>query len=231
MVEKILRTVELHKRFRIGNQEVEVLRGISIEVFTEEIVALMGKSGSGKTTLLNIIGGLIEPTSGKVFIKGMDVFSMSRASRAEFRRKEIGWVFQDFNLIDNLTALENVMIPLLLSGKGTPKQAAQEALEKVGLKDRQDHFPDRLSGGERQRVAIARAIVTNPQLILADEPTGNLDSKTGNEIMNLFRDIASHAGILMVTHDKNLASKADRILFLRNGKIERIKDGIEELLV
>ncbi len=226
-----MRTVELHKRFRIGNQEVEVLRGISIEVFTEEIVALMGKSGSGKTTLLNIIGGLIEPTSGKVFIKGMDVFSMSRASRAEFRRKEIGWVFQDFNLIDNLTALENVMIPLLLSGKGTPKQAAQEALEKVGLKDRQDHFPDRLSGGERQRVAIARAIVTNPQLILADEPTGNLDSKTGNEIMNLFRDISSHAGILMVTHDKNLASKADRILFLRNGKIERIKDGIEELLV
>lgn len=232
MEKSILVCNKIRKNFRIGDRDFEVLQGINLEVFEGELVALMGKSGSGKTTLLNIIGGLIEPTDGNVIVKGINVFTQTKAKRAEFRREKIGWVFQDFNLIDNLTALENVMVPILLSGREDAAETAMKALSEVGLEERAEHFPEHLSGGERQRVSIARAIANQPSLILADEPTGNLDTRTGDEIMQIFFQYKNQGkALLMVTHDKNLASRADRIFFLKNGQLLEITHKINDVVV
>lgn len=217
--------LELHaasKTFGSGASEVNALSGIDLAVERGELVAIMGPSGSGKSTLLTIAGGLEEPTSGEVHVEGTDLASMSRNELARLRRKSIGFVFQDFNLLAGLTAAENVSLPLELDG--TPgrraRAMAQEVLESFGLTDRADVFPDNLSGGERQRVAIARAVVGERTLLLADEPTGALDTVNGEGVMRLVR-AACRRGVagVIVTHDAQLASWADRIVFLRDGRV------------
>lgn len=203
--------------------EVRALRSVSIEIMTNEYVALMGPSGSGKSTLMNLLGCLDTPTSGTYILNGEDVSTMEDDELAEIRNKEIGFVFQTFNLLPRLTALENVALPLIYGGVSTSKRnkMAKEALSKVGLDDRIEHRPNELSGGQRQRVAIARAIVNNPAIILADEPTGNLDTKTSIEIMGIFERIRELGNtIILVTHEPDIAQHATRIIKMRDGLIE-----------
>jgi len=207
----------------MGKQAVTVLKGISLDIFKNEYVALMGPSGSGKSTLMNILGCLDSPTSGSYILNGKDVSKMQDDSLAEVRNKEIGFVFQQFNLLPRMTALENVALPLVYAGipKKQRLEQAMEVVRKVGLEDRSHHKPNELSGGQCQRVAIARALVNNPSIILADEPTGNLDSKTSQEIMEMFHTI--HEGgntVVLVTHEEDIANYARRIIRLRDGKIE-----------
>ncbi|MHA2276255.1 MAG: ABC transporter ATP-binding protein [Candidatus Kariarchaeaceae archaeon] len=223
MAESSLIIDNLHKEFDLGGgTSLSVLKGINLEMKPKDFFALMGASGSGKSTLLNIIGALVTTTSGKVTINGQDISTLNDGDLTEIRRHNVGWIFQNFALIDNLTALENVMIPLNLAGKTGPEaeQRATELLERVGLGERIDHFPDGLSGGQKQRVAIARALANDPPIILADEPTGNLDTRTGKEIIELFKSLTQENKIiLMVSHDVDLAHASDKVFILKNGII------------
>ncbi|HDQ45561.1 MAG TPA: ABC transporter ATP-binding protein [bacterium] len=212
------------KDYRLGLEIVHALNGIDIRIDQNEYVAIMGPSGSGKSTLMNLIGCLDTPTEGTYFLNGSNVSHMDDDQLAEIRNREIGFVFQNFNLLPRASALHNVELPLIYNG--TPasqrRDLAEEALIKVGLKDRMGHRPNELSGGQRQRVAVARALVNKPSIILADEPTGNLDTRTGDEIMDLFEDL--HDGgntIILVTHEEYIAEHSDRIIRLRDGRVER----------
>jgi len=210
----------------MGKQELQVLKGLSLDIFKNEYVALMGPSGSGKSTLMNIIGCLDTATSGKYILNEQDVSQMEDNALAEVRNKEIGFVFQQFNLLPRLTALENVALPLVYAGMGRKlrNEKAMHVMEMVSLTDRSHHKPNELSGGQCQRVAIARALVNNPSIILADEPTGNLDTKTSYEIMEIFNDIHSGGNtIVLVTHEEDIANHAHRIVRLRDGIIETDK--------
>ena len=217
----VLRVADLHKGFGSGRRRLEVLKGIDLEIEPGELVALMGPSGCGKSTLLNIIGGLLDADSGSISLDQFNYGTKSHSRVVDVRRRGVGWIFQDFHLIDRLNALDNVVFALELSGVPSEQaeQQARDALESVGLADRMEFIPDQLSGGQRQRVAIARAIAGSRPLLLADEPTGNLDVKSGQEIIDLFKRVCEEDGIsvLMVTHDPTLASMADRMLLLRDG--------------
>ncbi|GIV40286.1 MAG: macrolide ABC transporter ATP-binding protein [Thermonema sp.] len=219
----IIEMQHIRKVYIMGTQQVEALKDINIQVQKGEYVAFMGPSGSGKSTLMNIIGCLDTPTSGRYFLNQKDVSQMDENELAEVRNKEIGFVFQTFNLLPRMTALDNVALPLIYAGykKSERIERAMQALENVGLADRAHHKPNELSGGQRQRVAIARALVNNPSILLADEPTGNLDSKTSYEIMELFDQIHAQGNtIIMVTHEDDIAGYAGRIVRLRDGLIE-----------
>jgi putative ABC transport system ATP-binding protein len=223
MQEKIIHLESIVKNYKVGTQVVRALRSVSIDIYKGEYVAIMGASGSGKSTLMNIIGCLDTATNGKYVLNGTDVSSMSDDSLAEIRNSEIGFIFQVFNLLPRNTALENVMLPLVYSGikKAERKQKAEQTLVDVGLEDRMTHRPNELSGGQRQRVAIARALVNNPALLLADEPTGNLDSKISEEIMKLFAEIHRKGNtLLMVTHEEDIALHAHRVIRLKDGEVE-----------
>ena len=225
----IISISNLHKIYDPGKaNEVNVLRGVSLEMRKGDFYTLMGPSGCGKSTLLNIVGGLTKQSQGSVIINDVTLDSLNDNAISELRNLHIGWVFQSFGLIDNLTALENVMIPLNLANikDSEAERIAMELLKQVGLEDRADHFPDGLSGGQNQRVAIARALANNPEVILADEPTGNLDTSTGIEIIELFKELAAQGKtILMVTHDIALAHAAQKVFILQNGVVtEEAKD-------
>ena len=223
MRDKIIHLESIVKNYKVGTQIVRALRSVSVDIYKGEYVAIMGASGSGKSTLMNIIGCLDTPTSGKYILNGKDVSRMSDDSLAEIRNSEIGFVFQVFNLLPRNNALENVMLPLIYSGirKAQRKVQAEQTLNDVGLSDRMHHRPNELSGGQRQRVAIARALVNKPALLLADEPTGNLDSKISEEIMQLFADIHRKGNTLvMVTHETDIAKHAHRIIRLKDGEVE-----------
>lgn len=209
--------------FKLGQETVHVLKGIDLDVEHGEYIAIMGPSGSGKSTLMNILGCLDTPTSGTYILNGQDVSKLSDDELAEIRNREIGFVFQTFNLLPRTTALENVALPMVYAGasKKEREARAQEVLTSVGLADRMDHKPNQLSGGQRQRVAVGRALVNNPSIILADEPTGNLDSKTSLEILQLFDDIHKAGNtVIMVTHEEDVAERAHRVIRLRDGIIE-----------
>lgn len=223
MNEKIIEIKDIKKHYKVGTQVVKALRTVTIDIHKGEYVAIMGASGSGKSTLMNIIGCLDTPTSGHYVLNGKDVSRLSDDSLAEIRNSEIGFVFQVFNLLPRNTALENVMLPLVYSGirKTERIKLAEETLTDVGLDDRMDHRPNELSGGQRQRVAIARALVNKPSLLLADEPTGNLDSKISEEIMKLFAEIHRKGNTLVVvTHEEDIAKHAHRIIRLKDGEVE-----------
>ena len=223
MNEKIIHLESIVKNYKVGTQIVRALRSVSIDIMKGEYVAIMGASGSGKSTLMNIIGCLDTITTGKYVLNGNDVSSMSDDKLAEIRNSEIGFIFQVFNLLPRNTALENVMLPLVYAGikKTERKQIAIQTLTDVGLDDRMLHRPNELSGGQRQRVAIARALVNNPSLLLADEPTGNLDSKISEEIMKLFAEIHKNGNtLLVVTHEESIAKHAHRIIRLKDGEVE-----------
>ncbi len=216
----------LTKSYTIGEETVNALNGVDLEILKNEYVALMGPSGSGKSTLMNILGCLDRPTSGDYFLNGPNVSTLTDNELAEIRNKEIGFVFQTFNLLPKYTALENVALPLVYAGWTEEKRLkrAKEVLEQVGLGNRMLHKPNELSGGQRQRVAVARALVNKPSIILADEPTGNLDTKTSHEIMRLFQDIHDLGNtVILVTHEEDIASHANRIIRMRDGKIETKK--------
>ena len=219
----IIHLENIQKSYYLGKQELKVLKGISLEIFKNEYVALMGPSGSGKSTLMNILGCLDSPTAGKYILNGEDVSKMPDDDLADVRNKEIGFVFQQFNLLPRLTAAENVALPLIYNGttKKIRTEYALEMLDRVGLADRSHHKPNELSGGQNQRVAIARALVNNPSIILADEPTGNLDSKTSIEIMHIFDKIQAEGNtVILVTHEEDIAEYAHRIIRLKDGVIE-----------
>jgi putative ABC transport system ATP-binding protein len=219
----IIQLVDIRKSYFMGKQELPVLKGVSLDIFKNEYVALMGPSGSGKSTLMNILGCLDTPSAGAYILNGQDVSKMADDNLADVRNVEIGFVFQQFNLLPRLTAAENVALPLVYAGvpRRLRLERAMAVLEKVSLTDRSHHKPNELSGGQCQRVAIARALINNPSLILADEPTGNLDSKTSIEIMDIFTNIqASGNTVVLVTHEEDIANYAHRIVRLRDGVIE-----------
>ncbi|MBK9224147.1 MAG: ABC transporter ATP-binding protein [Chitinophagales bacterium] len=219
----LIKITNIKRDFILGNETVYVLKGIDLQINKGEYVALMGPSGSGKSTLMNILGCLDTPTSGTYILNNKDVSQMHDDELAEIRNKEIGFVFQTFNLMPRTTALNNVALPMIYAGysKSDRNKRAKEVLEQVNLADRMDHQPNQLSGGQRQRVAIARALVNKPSIILADEPTGNLDSKTSTEIMKLFGDIHKLGNtVILVTHEEEIASYANRVIRLRDGMIE-----------
>ena len=216
----MIETVNLHRSYRIGPKSIEVLHGIDLSVERGERLFLCGPSGAGKTTLLYTLAGLEHPEQGQVRIDGTDLYAMGRREQARFRNSRIGYVFQNYHLLPELTALENVAVPGAIAGFDST-QAALRALERVGLADRGDHLPAELSGGEQQRVAIARAIVNEPKVLFADEPTGNLDSKNSAEIMKILLDLATEHGVtlVVVTHDQQLAKAGDRTLVIRDGSL------------
>jgi putative ABC transport system ATP-binding protein len=214
---------DLTRRYGSGETAVDALRGVSLDVARGELVAVMGPSGSGKSTLMHILAGLDHPTSGKVEIEGTEITTLGDNDLTKLRREHIGFVFQFFNLLPMLSAEENIALPLEIAGEKPDRAWFEDLLGRVGLKDRRSHRPSELSGGQQQRVAIARALVSRPTVVFADEPTGNLDSRTGGEILELLRDAVESVGqtIVMVTHDARSASIADRILFLADGVIMR----------
>ena len=219
----IINIEHIARVYEMGGEKVHALRDVSLNIYPNEYLAIMGPSGSGKSTLMNILGCLDTPSSGVYNFKGMDVKEMDDNELAEIRNKEIGFVFQTFNLLPRATALKNIELPLIYSGipRSERRDRAIKTLEEVGLADRMQHKPNELSGGQRQRVAIARALVTKPSIILADEPTGNLDSKTGDEIMRLFQELWKRGNtIILVTHEEDIARHAHRILRVRDGKVE-----------
>lgn len=220
MQEVMIKTVDLHRGYRIGRKSIEVLHGIDLEIHRGERVFLCGPSGAGKTTLLYTLAGLERPEKGSVHIHGVDLYAMGRRQQSEFRNREIGYIFQNYHLLPELTALENVAVPGAIAGVNS-SEAAMQALRRVGLADRADHLPAELSGGEQQRVAIARAIVNEPKVLFADEPTGNLDSRNSAEIMGILMELATehHVTLVVVTHDPGLARAGDRTLVIRDGAI------------
>lgn len=225
-MDNMIKLVDIVKNYVVGTQIVRALRSVSIDIGKNEYVAIMGPSGSGKSTLMNILGCLDTPSSGQYFLNGKDVSKMEDNQLAEIRNTEIGFVFQTFNLLPRYSALENVMLPLIYAGK--PKNMrhdrATEVLENVGLADRMTHKPNELSGGQRQRVAVARALANHPSIILADEPTGNLDSKTSVDIMNLFEEIHQQGNtIIVVTHEEDIALHARRVIRLKDGQVESVQ--------
>ena len=218
----VIKTEELAKVYEMGAEQVHALRGVNLEIRKGEYVAIMGPSGSGKSTLMNLIGCLDSPTSGKYWLAGRLVSDLDDDELAYIRNKEIGFVFQTFNLLPRATALHNVELPLIYNGTPANEriEKAKKALERVDLGDRMQHKPNELSGGQRQRVAVARALVNNPSIVLADEPTGNLDSKTGEEIMALFENLYRQGNtIILVTHENDIARHAHRIIHIRDGRI------------
>jgi putative ABC transport system ATP-binding protein len=223
MSNPLIKISNIKRDFILGNEIVYVLKGIDLEINKGEYVALMGPSGSGKSTLMNLLGCLDTPTSGTYILNSKDVSKMKDDELAEIRNKEIGFVFQTFNLLPRTTALDNVALPMIYAGhsKSERNKRAAEVLEQVSLGDRMDHQPNQLSGGQRQRVAVARALVNKPSIILADEPTGNLDSKTSEEIMKLFNEIHANGNtVILVTHEEEIAAYAHRVIRLRDGLIE-----------
>ncbi|WP_400077958.1 ABC transporter ATP-binding protein [Winogradskyella sp. R77965] len=223
MSDNVIEIRNIIRDFKLGQEIVHVLKGIDLDIKRGEYVAIMGPSGSGKSTLMNLLGCLDTPTAGSYNLNGKDVSQMSDDELAEIRNTEIGFVFQTFNLLPRTTALENVALPMIYAGASKKQRSdrASEVLTDVGLADRMDHKPNQLSGGQRQRVAVGRALVNKPSIILADEPTGNLDSKTGTEIMALFDQIhASGNTVIMVTHEEDIAAHAKRVIRLRDGIIE-----------
>lgn len=232
-MQPVIHLSDIRKSYFMGKQELQVLKGISIDIMKNEYVALMGPSGSGKSTLMNILGCLDSPTSGTYILNGNDVSQMPDNDLAEIRNKEIGFVFQQFNLLPRLTALENVALPLVYAGisKKHRNDMAMEVLRKVDLLDRSHHKPNEMSGGQCQRVAIARALVNNPSMILADEPTGNLDTKTSYEIMEIFNKIHSDGNtVVLVTHEEDISKYAHRIIRLRDGVLESDKVRMTEAI-
>lgn len=222
-MQKLIEIDDLRKRYVVGSSEVNALAGVHLTICKGEYIAIMGPSGSGKSTLMNILGCLDTPTSGTYILNGTDVSSMGEDELADVRNKEIGFVFQTFNLLPRYTSLENVALPLIYSGVGLKERIAraEHSLTSVGLEERMEHKPNELSGGQRQRVAVARALVNNPAIILADEPTGNLDTKTSIDIMNLFEKIYQAGNtIIVVTHEEDIALHARRIVRLRDGVVE-----------
>ncbi|MCD6154569.1 MAG: ABC transporter ATP-binding protein [Candidatus Verstraetearchaeota archaeon] len=223
----IIETFDLHKYYYMKNWVVKALRGINLKVNEGEYLSIMGPSGSGKTTLFNMIGGLDKPTKGRILVKGLDLAEMSSIELAKFRCYEVGYVFQTFNLIPALTALDNVMLPMIFAGvpRASRIERAKKLLENVGLADRIHHRPEELSGGQQQRVAIARALANDPSILLADEPTANLDLDTGLKIVNLIRNLCVEKGVTVIcaTHDLKMLGVSDRIAWIRDGIIERIE--------
>jgi putative ABC transport system ATP-binding protein len=222
-MEPIISLTNISRKFQIGNETVNAIKSVSLQINKNEYVALMGPSGSGKSTLMNILGCLDTPSGGSYVLNGTDVSKLEDNELAEIRNKEIGFVFQTFNLLPKSTALENVTLPLIYAGKSKSErhQRAMEVLDQVGLANRVRHKPNELSGGQRQRVAVARALVNHPAIILADEPTGNLDSKTSMEIMGLFQQIHKKGNtIILVTHEEDIARYAQRIIRLKDGLVE-----------
>jgi putative ABC transport system ATP-binding protein len=221
--ELAIRAVALTRTFEVGETTVEALRSISMEVPKGQFVAMVGSSGSGKSTFLNLVGGLDRPTDGELWVNGVELSTSKEKALTEHRRRRVGFVFQSFNLLPRLTALENVALPLMFVGVSEKErlEQARDLLTRVGLEGRMDHRPTQLSGGEQQRVAIARALVSRPAIILADEPTGNIDSATGREIMDLLRHLNRDQGVtlLLVTHDLEAAAFADRVIQLRDGRL------------
>jgi len=225
-METVISLDKIVKNYYIGSITVEALRSVDIDIKKNEYVAIMGPSGSGKSTLMNLVGALDTPTSGEYILSGTDVSKMDDNMLAEIRNQEIGFIFQTFNLLPRYTALENVMLPLIYAGipKSERAKKAKETLADVGLADRMDHKPNELSGGQRQRVAVARALVNNPSIILADEPTGNLDSKTSVDIMKLFGQIHERGNtIILVTHEESISRYAHRIIRLLDGEVDSIE--------
>lgn len=224
MIDKVIKSTNLVKTYQMGKILVEALRGVSIEIQRGEVLAIMGPSGSGKSTLMNLLGCLDRPTSGEYILDGENVSRLSDNQLATIRNRKVGFIFQSFNLLPRASALENVELPLRYSGMNHHRQRAQQALDAVGLSDRMKHRPSELSGGQQQRVAIARALVNNPAIVLADEPTGNLDSKSGKEIMELLLSLNRERTmtVIIVTHDPVIAAQTQRIVHLKDGLVEEI---------
>lgn len=223
MSENVIEVRDIVRNFKLGQEEVKVLKGIDLDIKRGDYIAFMGPSGSGKSTLMNLLGCLDTPTAGSYKLNGTDVSSLSDDQLADIRNTEIGFVFQTFNLLPRTTALDNVALPMIYAGKSKRDRNARatDVLTSVGLADRMDHQPNQLSGGQRQRVAVGRALVNNPSIILADEPTGNLDSKTGVEIMALFDKIHADGNtVILVTHEEDIAEHAHRVIRLRDGVVE-----------
>ena len=220
-LEPIIRLDDVWKIYKMGDVEVPALRGMTLDIYPHEFVAIMGPSGSGKSTAMNMVGCLDVPTKGHIYLDGKDISKMNESDLAQIRGRKIGFIFQSFNLMQNLSALENVMLPMTFQGipRAKREETAKKLLTLVGLENRMNHKPTELSGGQQQRVAIARSLSNNPDVILADEPTGNLDSKTGVEVMEMLKKLHEEEGktIIMVTHDKNIGSNADRIAYLKDG--------------
>ena len=224
MSDRVIRTVDLKKDYVLGAETVHALRGVNVEVDRNEFIAIMGPSGSGKSTFMNLIGCLDTPSEGEYWLNGQPVSGLTDDELARIRNREIGFVFQTFNLLPRATALHNVELPLVYAGVNAKerKERAAQMLTKVGLGDRMHHRPAELSGGQRQRVAIARALVNDPSILLADEPTGNLDSKTGNEIMGVFDRLHQSGNtIVLVTHEADIAAYAHRVIHIRDGQVEK----------
>jgi putative ABC transport system ATP-binding protein len=224
----MMELLDVTKVYQQGSRSVQAVRGVSLRVMPGEFVSIMGPSGSGKSTLMHLMGGLDTPTTGKALFQGQDLQTLSDRNRSLLRRSRIGFVFQFFNLLSTLTAAENVALPLLLAGqrRGKALPLAEAALRRVGLADRSTHFPEAMSGGEMQRVAIARALVTEPEAVLCDEPTGNLDSANSKEILALLRGLPEDGrrAVVMVTHDREAAAVGDRLVLIRDGRVEQDGD-------
>ncbi len=223
----IVRTTDVTKSFQLGKHELQVLKGISLKIATGRYISIMGPSGSGKSTLFNMIGGLDKPTSGKVFIDEVDIAQLDAYELAWLRCRKIGYIFQTFNLIPVMTALENVTLPMIFAGTGNDEamERGMELLRLVGLDQRHSHRPSELSGGQQQRVAVARALANNPAIILADEPTGNLDLKTGEEIIGLLKQMSSERGVTIIsaTHDFKMLNVSDEVIWIRDGLIDKVE--------
>lgn len=219
--EIILKAENLVKTYGSGDTAVNALNGVSLEVKKGEFVAVVGQSGSGKSTLLHLLGAMDYPTSGSLTVDGQDIFALKGEALAEYRRRKVGFVFQFFNLLPVMTAKENIMIPLSLDGKTADKDYLNELAQAMGISERLDHYPHQLSGGQQQRVAIARAMITRPSVILADEPTGNLDSASGKEILALLKSTVRkyEQTLILITHDNSIAAEADRIITIKDGKL------------
>lgn len=220
-MQEILRTENLCKYYGSGENEVRAVEHANISISQGEFVAIVGKSGSGKSTLLHMIGGLDFPTQGKVFVKGRDIFSLKEDELAVFRRRKVGFIFQAFNLVSSINVWENIVLPIGLDGRKLDKEFIEDIVKTLGLENKKQNLPNTLSGGQQQRVAIARALASKPDIILADEPTGNLDSRTSDEVMGLLKMSAQKYGqtLVMITHDEEIAQIADRVILIEDGKV------------